>query len=167
MIALLRGINLAGRNQVSMRALPPVFEAAGCANVRTYINSGNVVFDGGGAESALRADLERRLRKAFGFEIPVVLRTTTALRRVAADNPFPKADPAKLLVAFANETVSAPAIDLARFRPEALVLHGREVYLHLPNGVGRSKLFAALQAPLAGATSRNLRTVEKLVEMAS
>ena len=153
-----------------MADLRALLADAGATGVETYIQSGNVVFDHDADEAALRADLEPRLAKAFGFEIPVILRRADAWAAVVAGNPFPDADPTRLLVSFLRETPPAratDAVDAARFAPEAFVPAGSEIYLHLPHGAGRAKLPQAIaRAHGTPETTRNWKTVLRLLEMA-
>lgn len=172
-IALLRAINVGGNHPIAMADLRDVLVAAGCEDVTTYIQSGNVVFTHPEAATAhLAASLEQRIAAATGFDVPVVLRTADEWTAVIRDNPFSDAEPTKLLVGFLAEDPAAAAvaaseaIDPAAFAPEAFVLRGREVYLLLPNGIGRAKLTGALRPLLSAATARNWRTVLKLAELA-
>lgn len=171
LIALLRGINVGGRHAVSMADLRMVFAAAGGRDVSTYIQSGNVVFaHSTGSLERLAVELEERIGAAAGFAVPVILRSAEDLAAVVRDNPFAGSEPTKLLVAFLAEAPAAGALDLVDrtlFAPEELVLTGREVYLHLPEGAGRAKLPQALDALIGTrSTTRNWRTVTKLLELA-
>ena len=167
-IALLRGINVGGRNKVPMAALREVFEALGHSEVATFIQSGNVVFTAPKAVTA--KSLESAIEKQFSIGVTVVLRTPRELARVIAGNPFAHADSSKLHVGFMPETPAAAAVkklDTERFAPEEFALRGRELYLNLPNGMGRAKLPAYLDRQLAVPTTvRNWNTVNKLVELA-
>ncbi|HKA02923.1 MAG TPA: DUF1697 domain-containing protein [Acidimicrobiales bacterium] len=165
-VALLRGINVGGRTKVPMKALRTVFEAMGYIDVTTYIQSGNVVFDA--TEAPTSDAIEARIAEAFGFDVAVVLRTAKELAAVIPTNPFP-ADTGKVHVVFLHEAPVPSAfarIDVAAFEPEEFALGRKELYLHLPNGVGTSKLAAALVRQAAPeATMRNWRTVETLVDL--
>jgi len=171
-IALLRGINVGGHKAVPMARLTEIVAAAGGADVRTYIQSGNVVFAHGAGEPALQADLEQQIADEFGFAVPVVLRTAAEMAGVVDGNPYPGVEPTKLLVAFLAEPPPVElvdGIDRAPFGAEEFTVEGRQVYLHLPGGAGRSKLVPALGRTLlkAPATTRNWRTVETLLAMAA
>ncbi len=168
-VALLRGINVGGRRSVPMAGLRDLFAEAGARDVRTYIQSGNVVFGHTKAADALRHDLERRIEAATGHEVTVVLRTARQLATVVAHNPFPDAKPSTLHVGFLNDRpakAAITAVDPARFAPEAMVVVGRELYLHLPNGMGRAKLPPALAKLRTPITVRNWKTVTTLADMA-
>ena len=174
-VALLRGINVGGKNKLPMADLVRIFSAAGCEEVETYIQSGNVVF-GGSAKTAreIPGAVASRIQKQLGLDVPVVLRSAAELCAVAARNPFLKAgaDPDELHVAFladVPEKRRAAALDPRRSPGDSFELRGRDLYLRLPNGVARTKLTNAyLDSTLATiSTLRNWRTVLKLVEMAT
>ncbi len=173
-VAMLRGINVGGNRMIKMADLREVFAAAGGTDVATYIQSGNVVFSHAArSERTLAAELEKRIAEAAGFPVPVVLRTAAQLARAIEHSPFPDADADLVHVAFlaAQPPRTAPTIDARVFAPERLAAVGRELYLYLPDGMGRSKLAAAVLAKPkaigAGGTARNWRTVLKLHELAS
>ncbi|HWM14853.1 MAG TPA: DUF1697 domain-containing protein, partial [Gaiellaceae bacterium] len=166
-VALLRGVNLAGRNRVSMPELRSALEAMGLEDVVTYIQSGNVVFRSRtGDAKTLAAAIEAQVAEAFGIEVIVLLRTPAEVARVAAGNPFLRggADPARLHVLFLSGKPSAKAVaqlDPERSPPDEFKVVGREIYLHTPNGFGRSKLtvdYFERRLGVAG-TARNWKTV--------
>jgi len=176
-VALLRGINVGGKHRLPMKVLAALFADAGCDHVRTYIQSGNVVYRArplvatGVAEQVAGA-IERR----FGFRAPVVCRTGAELREVVNANPFATAgaDPKTLYVAFlAHTPASNGVVTLDRDRspprpcPDEAVVIGAQVYLHLPNGAARTRFTNAyLDARLATtSTVRGWRTVLRLVDM--
>lgn len=165
-VALLRGINVGGKNKLPMAELARTFTAAGCRDVRTYIQSGNVVF---AASPRLAAP---KLAASLRLKVPVVMRSSDELREIAARNPFLKQglDPESLHVAFLAEVPTrsrVASLDPERSPGDAFVPRGREIYLHLPNGVARTKLTTAwFDSKLATtSTFRNWRTVLKLLEM--
>ena len=168
-VALLRGINLAGKRKVAMADLVRCFGEAGCDDVRTYIQSGNVVFGSSmRSEAKLRAALEKHVTAATGLDVAVVLRTEKQLAAVVEANPFPDAEPSKLLVGFLADrppAESVEALDRAVTAKEGFVVNGREIYLNLPEGIGRSKAPIALDRVKGTVTARNWRTVTKLAEM--
>ncbi len=152
--------------------LRDTFTSVGCPGARTYIQSGNVVFD-------VAADLVERvpelvtqaISRRFGFSPDVIVRSSTELRQVAASSPFDTSgDPRLLHVAFLENTPSAEAvsrIDPERSPQDVFAVRGRNVYLHYPNGVARSKLtneYLAAQLQTAS-TMRNWRTLLALLEM--
>ncbi|MCC6524897.1 MAG: DUF1697 domain-containing protein, partial [Polyangiaceae bacterium] len=172
-VALLRGINVGGKNKLPMKELVPLFEQAGCRAVRTYIQSGNVVFRAARARAASVPEIvAEAIRARLGFRAPVVLRTADELGELARGNPFVRsgADVGALHVVFLAERPTASrvaALDPGRSPPDELVVRGREIYLLLPNGVARTKLTNAyFDATLATtSTVRNWRTVLALLEM--
>ncbi len=172
-VALLRGINVGGKAVVPMAELRDLLSSLGHDDVVTYIQSGNAVFDSPRAAAEVAAELEAGIEQAFGVRTPVLLRTSAELAGVVAANPFlePDADLAKLYVVFL-ESEPAPsavaALDPDRSPPDELAVLGREVYLRLPNGAGRTRLtldWLERQLGTRG-TARNWRTVTKLVELA-
>lgn len=168
-VALLRAINVGGRRSVAMADLRTIVTEAGGQDVQTYIQSGNVVFDHSSrSPSTLTIELEERIEAATGFAVPVTLRTASQIDKVVQANPFPDAPPAQLAVSFLHDQPAAGAtdrLDPAKFAPDAFVLAGRDVYLHLPNGFGRAKLPGALDVVAPG-TARNWNTVVKLQSLA-
>jgi uncharacterized protein (DUF1697 family) len=171
--ALLRGINVGGKNKVPMAELKAALESLGLEDVVTYIQSGNVVFTSSkGSAGAVAADVERRIGQAFGVDAAVLLRTPAQLKKIAAGNPFLKkgVDRSKLHVVFLD---GAPAkakiakLDPDRSPTDEFSVSGREVYLHLPEGAGRSKLTIDWFERGLGvrATARNWKTLEKLIEL--
>jgi uncharacterized protein (DUF1697 family) len=174
-IALLRGINVGGKHRLPMKDLAGIFREAGCTDVRTYIQSGNVVFQAeDGLAERIPAVVADGISERFGFTAPVVTRTAAELEDVAGHNPFLEdgADPKTLHVVFLADRpsdVRIAELDPDRSPPDEFVVRGRELYLHCPNGVGRSKLTAPYFDATLGTTStqRNWRTVGKLLELAS
>jgi uncharacterized protein (DUF1697 family) len=168
-VALLRGINLASRNRVAMADVRRVFDEAGCRDVRTYINSGNVVFTKQAKDRVrLARTLERAVENELGVAAAVVLRTPAELRRILAAHPFGR-DTSKTHVSFLAARPPAKAVaevKKADVAPDRLEVRGTEVFLHLPNGRQGMRIKASLLAPLGVATDRSWRTVAKLAELA-
>lgn len=164
-IALLRGVNVGGRAKVPMADLRALFEQLGFADVRTYIQSGNVLFEG----KPEREAIERAVRERFGVPAAVLLRTGEQLERVVAGHPF-GADTSRTNVAFLAERPPAAAVRaLAAVDSgdERVDVAGDHVYLHYPDGYGRARLTGALvERHLGPATVRNWRTVTTLAELA-
>ena len=171
-VALLRGVNVGGKNKLPMADLRDIFTAAGCAAVQTYIQSGNVVFEAAQDLAEWVPEIvTRAIRRRFGYETAVVMRSSEELRQVVASNPFDTSgDPRFLHVAFLEDTPGAEAVsrlDPQRSPPDTFAVRGRNVHLHYPNGVARSKLtneYLAAQLQTAS-TMRNWRTVLSLLEM--
>jgi uncharacterized protein (DUF1697 family) len=171
-IALLRGINLAGRKRVAMPELADLASQLGLENPTTYAQSGNLVFETELDEAETVAALEEALEDHFGFDIPVICRSANEFERTAASHPFSDLgiDGRLLQVGFLDhEPVDAveELIDIDQHAPDRLQGDGREVYLAYPNGSARSKLDHALLVRRLGVsvTLRNWRTVSKLAAM--
>jgi uncharacterized protein (DUF1697 family) len=169
-VALLRGINVGGRNRLPMGELRAALSTLGLEDVSTYLQSGNVVFRSPGEGKQLAAGIEQRIAEVFGLKIAVLLRTPAELRKIAAGNPFlqDEADLAKLHVVFLDGTPTAAVaakLDPDRSPPDRFSLRDRELYLHLPNGAGRSKLTIDYFERLleVKATARNWKTLTKLI----
>lgn len=172
-VALLRGINVGGKNSLPMKTLGVMFEALGCKAVRTYIQSGNVVFE---ASDVLADRVPKAIAAAIleqaKLDVPIVTRTKKELAAALKANPFLKTapDPARVHFAFLADAPSRAqiaALDPKRSPPDEFVVKGRDVFLHLPNGVAKSKLTNAYFDSKLGTVStvRNLATVQKLVLM--
>ena len=172
-LALLRGINVGGKNILPMKDLAQIFLDAGCADARTYIQSGNVIFKGPSRLlENLCGGITKRIGDRFGYQIPVVLRTAVQLADAIANNPFvkPGADPKALHVLFLADLPTAQSVaklDPDRSKPDAFVVRNGEVYLHLPNGAAKTKLTNSyFDSKLATvSTGRNWATVVKLMEL--
>lgn len=169
MVALLRGVNVGGRSTLAMSDLRTVAERCGYEDVRTYIQSGNLVLRTKERRPATVATtLRDALAEAVGLEEPVVVRTRAQLQAVVDRNPYLQQgeDPAHLHVVFLERKGSI-ALDLEAYAPEHATVVGEEVHLLLPNGVGRSKLAADLgRAEGPDGTMRNWRTVTELLALA-
>jgi uncharacterized protein (DUF1697 family) len=172
--ALLRAVNVAGYQKVSMAALRTCCEGAGFTDVRTLLQSGNVVFESPAKKSeALESLLEKAVTRQFGFTTEFFVRTGKDLARILAENPFPKMakeDPGHLLVLFLKDAVRAATVaDLQKaIRDREQVRgEGREVYIAYPDGVGRSRLTMPMIEKKLGTrgTGRNWNTVGKLAAM--
>lgn len=170
-VALLRGVNVGGKNALPMRELATMFRGAGCVDVVTYIQSGNVVF-GAAAEGVVgvAAVIEKEISERFGVRSPVIVRTALEMGKVLAGNPFAGAAEEMLHVYFLRDLptkAQVKALDYERSAPDVFAVLGREIYLHLPNGMARTKLTNVYFDKALGTvcTARNWRTVGKLVEM--
>ena len=172
-VALLRGINLGSTNKIKMADLVRLFAGLGHADVRTYLQSGNVVFSTAGADPKnLAPPIEKAILDELGLTVTVLLRTGPDLTKVLAANPYlnRQDDPTKLHVTFlaeAPEPDLASAVRVPDGESAEFTLAGREVYLHCPDGYGRTKLNNAFfERKLAvPATTRNWRTVVALHDM--
>jgi uncharacterized protein (DUF1697 family) len=172
-VVLLRAINVGGRNIVPMADLVSVCEAAGHRSVRTYIQSGNLILRSRAAAEEVERDLARRIEARFGFAVPVVARSATDIATLGARNPFlaAGAPPERLHVAFLARAPSEDAVaalDPRRSPGDRFAVIGREMFLELPNGVGRSKLTNDWidRSLKTVSTVRSWRTVTKLDALA-
>ena len=169
-VGLLRGINVGGNNKLPMADLRALCEGAGFTDVRTYVQSGNVVFGAKGAEKTVAQKLHGAIAAATGLDLVLTLRTGAELRAIVAGNPFPAiSDGTKLHAMFLSAPPGEITVGPDAYPPDTYVVAGREIYLALPDGMGRSKLAEVLgrQKALKGATARNWKTVLALTEMAS
>ena len=162
-IALLRGINVGGHNKLPMAQLREIAASIGLADVQTYIQSGNLVASTDGDPVAVGPALAEAITSATGLTVPVIVRTGGEWAEVVAANPFPDAvEPGKLVHVICLPTrasESLRAFDACGFAREEFAVVGSEIYLHLPEGLGRSKLVMAVnRLPEAAAgTARNGR----------
>jgi uncharacterized protein (DUF1697 family) len=176
-VALLRGINLGPHKRIAMPALRQLVESLGHSDVATYIASGNVVFTTSGATKTVADDLEKAIANELGVTCRVVVLTAGELARAVADNPYPdEPDLKRVHAIFLTDPAGAAArkrLDQARDklgdkvgRDEAEIV-GRVLYLHTPDGFGRSELAKVLSRPGGDAegTARNWATVTKLLAM--
>ena len=167
-VALLRGVNLGARNRVSMPQLRELVEAIGGEEVRTYLQSGNVVLRSRDKAAELERALEQGLGRVLGVEAAVLVRTKKELKEILERNPF---EPAETYVTFIESAPDSARVSPLReqsFEPDQFYAAGREVYVSCPGGYGRTKLSNTfLERRLAvQATTRNWRTVTALAELA-
>jgi uncharacterized protein (DUF1697 family) len=173
-VAMLRGINVSGHNRVSMASLRTLFLNLGAVDVTTYLQSGNVIFKTTGSSADLSKAIEEGVRRDLGLSLTVVLLPRARLARIISGNPFVKGgkDLAKLHVTFLADAPGRAGLNelqAKRFGPDEFRVIGREIYLHCPNGYGRTKLNNAFFEKQLGvaATTRNWRTVTELAKLAS
>lgn len=163
-IALLRAVNVGGTGKLPMAELKAMCEVAGFTNVRTYIASGNVVFDSPMTEKAVAKKLAASLDEYAGKPVGVMVRTGPEMAAVLKANPFTDAAPNLTFAIFLDAPPPADTIDNVRGRQdEELSLGTREIYVTYPSGSGPSKL--KIPAAATG-TARNMNTIAKLAEMA-
>jgi uncharacterized protein (DUF1697 family) len=174
-VVLLRAVNVGGTGKVSMPRLRELLAEAGLEDVATYVQSGNVVVSPGsvtGGAEEVGAAVHNAIRDGFGLNVPVVVGTGAQIAKVLAANPFPDADPTRVGVLFASGPIPKAEIDRLAGRATAsedVKRAAGHVFIHCPDGFGRSKLATAAGAPPNDlvVTTRNLRTVAKLAEMAT
>jgi uncharacterized protein (DUF1697 family) len=171
-IALFRGINVGGTNVLPMKDLVAVLENIGSQNVKTYIQSGNAVFQNKEENASLLSNkIRAAIKEGHGFEPRVLLLTPEELERAIESNPFPEAEsePKTLHLQFLASMPKNPdlgALESIKSDREQFALRDKVFYLHAPDGIGRSKLAANTEKLLGVAnTSRNWRTVCKVMTM--
>ena len=162
-VALLRAVNVGGR-QLKMDDLKRIATDLRLDSPRTFIASGNLLFRNDKNEQALERHLERALEAHMGAPVPVMIRTAEEIASVVARNPFADEPPNRVAAIFLDEPPPPDAVSSAtNVTDERLALGVREIYVHYPQGQGRSKL--RIKAAASG-TARNMNTVAKLAELA-
>lgn len=172
-VALLRGVNVVGKNRLAMGVLRALLEGLGCSGVKTYLQSGNAVFGHEAGDTAgLAEGINEAVRASAGFDPQVLLLAPSDLEDAIAGNPFPVADEAPVAVHVFFLPHPPPHPDLAQLEHlraprEEYALRGRFFYLHTPDGFGRSKLAARAEKALGvPATARNWRSVKEIRALA-
>ena len=172
-VALLRAVNVGGTGIIKMAALKALCDDLGFGNVRTLLQSGNVVFTTKGTDKAVARKLADAIEKSHGFRPAVMVRTAADMAGIVDRNPFPKeakSDPRYVVVAFAAGTPATGAkerLAAVKVVRERLHLSGRELFIHYPDGQGRSIVTNLVLEKALGvaATARNWNTVTKLQAM--
>jgi uncharacterized protein (DUF1697 family) len=172
-LALFRGVNVGGKNKLPMKDLAQIFVQAGCTEVRTFIQSGNVLFNAPPRVAKKVAQIVPvEVEERFGHRPPIVIRNAEQLAVVAANNPFLKAGASEdrvfaMFLACTPEAARVATLDPGRSAPDAFAVCGADIYLHLPTGIADTKLTNAyFDSRLATiGTSRNWRTVTTLLKM--
>ncbi|WP_426688175.1 DUF1697 domain-containing protein [Rhodanobacter ginsengiterrae] len=164
-VALLRAVNVGGTGKLPMSELKSMCEAAGFADVRTWIASGNVLFTSQLGEAAVKKKLEQQLLGYAGKPVGVLIRTAAEMARVLADNPFAEAPGNRVVAIFLDAAPPADALaDVRQQKLERLACGRREIYVHYGDGMADSRL--TIPAAKAG-TARNINTIAKLAELAA
>lgn len=163
-IALIRAVNVTGTGKLVMADLRSRVTKLGYANVRTYIASGNLLVDSPKPAATVHRELTALVTKMLGKPATLFLRSPAALAKLLENNPFPRAEPSKVIVVFLDRAPAPDALkDVVPPGPEELALVGKELFIHFPDGMGKSRF----RAPLMDiGTGRNLNTVRTLLEMA-
>lgn len=167
-LALLRGINVSGKNKILMKDLKTLCESLGWVNVQTYIQSGNVVFESA-AETGLAVSLSEAIEKSYGFDVPVVIRNLDEMRKILTVEAFPGSDPAFQHVTLLEnqpEQGLVDAIPAEKYLPDQFVFQNREIYLYCPGGYGNTKLNNSFfeKRLKTTATTRNRKTMTELLK---
>ena len=170
-VALLRGINVGGKAKLPMKELSAIFATAGAMDVQTYIQSGNVIFEAAEPQAVV-AQVTAQIARVYGYPGRIVLRSAAELAAACKENPFAKAGaPVETLHAYFladwPDTAAVKALDPERSPGDSFAVKGREVFLHLPQGMARTKLtniyFDSKLRTVS--TARNWNTVRKLIEL--
>jgi uncharacterized protein (DUF1697 family) len=174
-IAFLRGVNVAGHAMISMKELPDLFLKLGLGDVKTYIQSGNIIFknETGQNDAVIEEKIEQEIKKKFDAKVSVMLRSVSDLKSLASRNPFlkePDFEPSRMAVIFLQEKASQDAINKVKdidYPPDKFSISGREIFIYCPNGFGRTKLYTNFFEKKMGVigTSRNWKTISTLVDM--
>ena len=171
-IALLRGINVSGQKIIKIDELRKLFESLGFENVKTYIQSGNVVFKSQiNRPEKIVKSIERKIKEVFSFDVTVIIRTHDELKKIIRTNPFLKNKPIERLYIIFLSNISdnenVEKLQPYKSKTEEFRIIGKEIYLFYPDGYGRSKLTNNIFESKLGvkATTRNCNTVNKLFEM--
>ena len=171
-IALFRGINVGGKNRLPMKGLVQLLQGLGYQNIRTYIQSGNVIFESGDKPQQFAGEISQTVEEQFGFAPQVLLLTLNEFKDAINNNPFPQGEslPKTLHLGFLAREPEAPRLeDMEKLKSptESYLLKGKVFYRYAPDGIGRSKL-AANSERLLGVpmTDRNWNTVMNLFELA-
>jgi uncharacterized protein (DUF1697 family) len=173
-VTLLRSVNVAGHGRVAMDELRASFDALGYSGVTTYIQTGNVLFTTGSkSETGIATAIEQRLAEDFGDSPAVLLRTVADLQRVGTSSPYAKAgaDPGRHHVTFLATSPPKAALDALNLPPsgrDELVIDGKEIYVHTPDGYANTKYTGTFLERRLGvvSTTRNWNTVTKLCALA-
>jgi len=173
-VALLRSVNVAGHGRMAMHDLRSSFESLEYTGVATYIQTGNVLFSAGSkSETGIASAIEQRLAEDFGDSPAIIVRSVPELLRIGTSSPYAKAgaDPARHHVTFlagAPAEAALAALTLPPSGRDELVVEGREVYVHTPDGYAETKFTGTFLERRLGvvSTTRNWNTVTKLCELA-
>lgn len=176
-ISILRGINVSGHKKIEMAGLKVLYEELGFKEVKTFIQSGNVVFKTSSKESDthLAKKIQEAIIAKYAFEVPVIIRTVEEIEKIISSNPFvaePSIDVEKLHITFLSEKPNELKVDAIKnvdFSPDRFTIVDTEIFIYCPNGYGNTKLSNNFfEAKLkVTATTRNLKTVNKLLELAA
>jgi len=163
-VALLRGVNLMGGTTLRMADLKSIAEELGLEHARTFIASGNLLFNSRKSEAAIKSALEAAIRKHMSRDVGVMVRTAAEMAEVAEANPFAEEPGNKVVAIFLDKAPPKDAIEAAKnVADERMALGTREIYVHYPSGQGKSKL--RIPAAASG-TARNMNSVRKMAELA-
>ena len=167
---------MAGHNKIQATELSALYHKMGFKDVRTYIQSGNVIFslDDKTDINRVESDIESAILEKFNYNIPVFIRTISEINKVISDNPFldkMNFDPSRLAVIFLHEMPSGEQIEKVKnvdYPPDKFKIIGKEIFIYCPNGFGKTKLYTNFfekRMKVTG-TARNWKTINNLLEIA-
>jgi uncharacterized protein (DUF1697 family) len=171
-IALLRGINVGGKNKIKMIDLKAMFESLSFKNVKTYIQSGNIIFDYDATDTMkLTNKIQEKISETFGFLVKTIIRSAEDFRNIANNNPFikePNIDLDKLYVTLMLEEPEQNTVlilDMKKEENEDFLIISKEIYLYCPNGYGETKLNNAMfeKKLNVSSTTRNWKTINNIL----
>jgi len=169
-IALLRGINVGGKNRLPMKELVALLETNGLKNVKTYIQSGNIIFSSShAADTDISEIISTWINTQFGFKVEVIVLKRSTFNLIIENNPYRIGEGKTIHFYFCKTAanINTEKIEKYHSETEEYQLIGNVFYLYAPNGIGRSKLVANIEACLGvQATGRNLNTINKLKQLA-
>jgi len=175
-ITILRGINVSGKNMIKMPELTALFEALGFIKVKTYIQSGNIVFQYSKKKAEeLQKLIQQKIEERFGLKVPAMVKTKDEIEKAISENPFiakTNVDVSKLHVTFLSEVPQQADIDkinVEQYKPDEFIIVGSNIYLYCPSGYGNTKLnnnFFESKLKVV-ATTRNWKTVNELLNIAT
>lgn len=168
-ISLLKGINVGGKHKLSMASLKNIYEMLGCAQVTTYIQSGNVIFKLVGNAKALENNVSQQIQEQWGYNIPLFIREASFFSEIIINNPFKDCDPGTLHVTLLGDITQQAKITEEVWGEDRFVVQENVIYVHCPHGYGKTKLNNSFfeNREHTWATTRNWKTVCRLVELAT
>jgi uncharacterized protein (DUF1697 family) len=175
-ISMLRGINVGRNKRVKMEDLKLLYKSLDLKDVKTYIQSGNIIFKSRNPDSKdLSNKIKVKIREVFGFDVTVIIRTEKEYKKVIEDNPFKEEDKKQLYVTFLSEIPSKNLIEdinvdlgyKTQYNLDKYVINRKEIYLYLPDGYGNTKLNNTFfeKKLKVSSTTRNWKTVTKLFDL--
>lgn len=168
-IVLLRGINVSGKNKLSMASLRELLNGLGFENVQTYIQSGNIILKSENSKTLVCQKIQQAIKNKFGYDITVLARTAKELKKALTSYPFSVDNDKIVAFTFLEKTTSYNEIEGVLTSDDDYKIDGDVVYLYCPSGFGKTKLTNnTIEKKLqVAATTRNLKTTKKLVELAT
>lgn len=167
-VVLLRGINVSGKNKLPMVDLRQILSDLGFQNVKTYIQSGNVILESNESKSVICQKIKKGIKEKFGYDVPVIARTIPEWKKTIENYPFPLENERIVAFTFLDRKPEITEIEINNIGEDQFKIENDVVYIYCPNGFGKSKITNNLfeRKLKVTATTRNLRTTLKLLELA-